>query len=79
MWITMGHSQEDTIPTPIHEILQVIILHPQTQKMSNAGTNVVEGNVHICMDIDSLEKRLNQPKAERQEKDGKTSNSILES
>ena len=52
---------------------------PQTQQMFNAGTHMVEENAHICTHIDSLEKWPNQQKVERQEKDARTSNSILES
>ena len=78
-WTITGHSQEDQIPTAIHGILQVITLHPWTQQIFNVGMHVVEENVHICMNIDSLERRLDQQKVERQEKDEKTSNNILES
>ena len=75
----MGHSQEEHIPTPTLMILWVAILHLETQQMFNAGMHVVEENMHICMGMDSLERRLTQQKVEMQGKGDKTSNSILES
>ena len=72
----------DPIPgdhTHNHEILQAIILHPQTQLMFSTGTHVEEENVHFCMDIDSLEKRPAQQKAGRQAKGDKIINNKLES
>ena len=62
-----------------HMILRVTILHPQTQQMSNAGMHEVEENMHICIGIDIMERRLIQQTAERQEKGDKTSNNVLES
>ena len=72
----MGHSQGDHTPTQIHVILQATILHPQTQMFS---AHMEEENVHICIDIDSLERRPAQQKVERQEKCDKISNNVLES
>ena len=56
-----------------------ITLHQQTQQMFSTGTHVEEKNVHFCMDIDSLEKRPAQQKAERQGKGDKILNNKLES
>ena len=72
----MDHSQGDLIPTQIHRILKDITQHPQTKQMSNADTPMVETNAHFYMNTDFLEKKLDQPKAERQGKDGKITNSI---
>ena len=73
----MGHSQGDH--TQNHVILWAITLHPQTHQTFSTGMHVEEENVHFCMDIDSLEKRPAQQKAERQGKGDKISKNILES
>ena len=66
-------------PTHNHMILQVITLHPQTQYMFSAGTQVEEENMHFYMDIYSLQRKLAQQKARRQRKGDRILNNKLES
>ena len=76
-WTIMGPSQGDH--THNQEILWAITLHHLTQQMFSTGTQVEEQNVHFCMDIDSLDKRLTQQKAGRQGKGDKILNNELKS
>ena len=52
--------------------LMGITLHPQTLQMFSAGTHVEDENVIFYMDIDFLEKRLDQLKAGKPEREDKT-------
>ena len=52
---------------------------PDPADVQHWHAHVEEENVHFCMDIDSSERRPTQQKVERQGKDVKFSNNVLES
>ena len=69
----MGHHQGDRRLNLLTQL--VIILHPQTQQMFNAGMYVEEANTLFSTDIDFLVKRPDQQKAGKPERDDKTTSS----